>query len=103
MRKISLGQRISCEVAALLLHKYLELLLEASFGSPQSIPEQPGITTVAEGGGLKAVLTVGISLCPIGSVMERFSSLGNVLDVIVNQLKNRSQREAEKGVREPYG
>ena len=58
--------------------------VEVSFGMPQTIPAIPGVTAVAGDAGPKAILTVDTRVCPIGDVMERLSSLGNVLDITIS-------------------
>jgi len=59
-------------------------LVEVSFSVPRSIPKFPGVTEVSESGGLKTTLAVDTGVCPIVVVMERLSSLGNVLDITIN-------------------
>jgi len=59
-------------------------LVEVSFSAPQKLPGIPGVTEVAENGGLKTTLSVDTSICPIGHVMEKLSSLGNVLDITIS-------------------
>jgi ABC-2 type transport system ATP-binding protein len=61
-----------------------EKRIEVSFNSPQNIPQLSGVTAAIENGGLKAVLTVDTNSCQIGSVMERLSALGNVIDITIS-------------------
>ena len=59
-------------------------LIEVSFSSPRSLPESEGVTVISEHGGLKSVITIDTSICPVGSVMEHLSALGDVLDITIN-------------------
>ena len=61
-----------------------EKRVEVCFNSPQIIPELPGVTTIIENGGLKAILNVDTNICQIGGVMERLSAFGNVTDVTIS-------------------
>ena len=59
-------------------------LVEVSFNIPSAIPGIAGVAAASENGGLKSTLMVDTGVCPIGDVMERLSSMGNVLDITIN-------------------
>ncbi|MCL2866601.1 MAG: ATP-binding cassette domain-containing protein [Clostridia bacterium] len=61
-----------------------EKRVEVRFTSPQPFLHIPGAEVTVEGGGLKAVLTVNTSSCPIGDIMGRLSAMGNVSDITIN-------------------
>lgn len=59
-----------------------EKLIDVEFSAAQTIPEMAGVKAVASG--LKSTLSVDTDLCPIGSVMEKLSSLGSVSDITIS-------------------
>ena len=59
-------------------------LIEVSFSVPKEIPVIDGVTVSGKHGGSHFTLTVDTAVRPIGEVMERLSSLGNVLDITIS-------------------